>query len=73
MRVPYDILDLSAREADQALGIEESHTADVKAIEISPGKLTRTLAAFSNAEGGSCSLGLTKNLRWEDVGAASLS
>lgn len=61
LSVPYDVLDLSERERDQVLSTEESHTTDLKAIEVTPAKLTRTLAAFSNAEGGDLFIGVDED------------
>ncbi|POX90251.1 ATP-dependent DNA helicase RecG [Mycobacterium kansasii] len=43
------------------LETEESHTADLKAIEIVPAKLTRTLSAFANAEGGELYIGVDED------------
>ncbi len=37
---------------------DESHFCDLKSIDISPGKLTRTITAFSNAEGGELFIGI---------------
>lgn len=43
------------------LGTQEGHFADLKAIEIAPGKLTRSLAAFANADGGELYIGLDED------------
>lgn len=40
------------------LAVEEGHFHDVKAVEIAPSKLTRTLAAFANADGGELLIGI---------------
>lgn len=45
-------------ESRKILETVEGHFADLKAIEVSPGKLTRTLAAFANAEGGELYVGI---------------
>ena len=41
----------------------------MKAREITPGKLTRTLSAFANADGGELYIGIAQNpdktFRWE--------
>jgi ATP-dependent DNA helicase RecG len=48
-------------EANKVLTLEEGHFTDVKAVEIGPAKLTRTLAAFSNAEGGEIYIGIDED------------
>lgn len=53
---------------------EESHTADLKAIEVAPAKLTRSMAAFCNAEGGELYVGVdedrTRGVRsWRGFGS----
>ena len=44
--------NISDSEADHLLQIVEGHFGDVKSIDIRPTKLTKTLSAFANAEGG---------------------
>ena len=49
---------------DQAETIKEqleNHFYDVKAIEIAPAKLTRSLAAFANSAGGEIYIGISEN------------
>ena len=48
---------ISDTEVRKILTIEEGHFVDVKAIEASPGKLTKAIAALSNAEGGELFIG----------------
>jgi hypothetical protein len=43
------------------LAFEEEHFGDLKAREISPSKLTRTLSAFANAEGGDLYIGIDED------------
>lgn len=45
-------------QGKRVLELEESHFSDVKAREIAPAKLTRTLSAFSNASGGELYVGI---------------
>jgi ATP-dependent DNA helicase RecG len=59
--VPFETVDLDNAEIDQVLRTEESHTSDLKAIEIAPSKLTRSLAAFCNAEGGELFIGVDED------------
>ena len=56
-------IKISDKEVNKLLKMEENHFCDLKAIEISPGKLTKTLAAFSNAEGGELFIGIDDNPR----------
>jgi ATP-dependent DNA helicase RecG len=60
-RVPYEIIDVDATVKAMLLATEESHTADLKAQEIAPAKLTRSLAAFGNAEGGELFIGVDED------------
>lgn len=59
MTIP--IVTISDAEAAKILATTEGHFGDVKAKEILPAKLTRTLAAFSNAEGGEAIIGIAEN------------
>lgn len=53
--------ELSPEEGTKILGIIEGHFADIKAIEIKPGKLTHSLSAFANAEGGELFVGIDED------------
>jgi ATP-dependent DNA helicase RecG len=59
--VSYEVVDLADAEADKALRTEEGHTADLKAIEVTPAKLTCSMAGFSNAEGGELFIGIDED------------
>jgi len=52
---------ISADQRDLILRLEEGHFADIKAVEITPAKLTRTISAFANADGGELYLGITED------------
>lgn len=64
---------VSVPEEDVAkvLNINEGHFVDLKSIAVSPGKLTRSLAAFANADGGELYVGIAEGQdghpphRWE--------
>lgn len=56
-----EIVEITDSEVDRILAIEEGHFADVKAIEIGPAKLSRSISAFSNAEGGELYLGIDED------------
>lgn len=51
---------LTAKEIKKLFSINESHFVDFKARAISPGKLTRTIAAFANADGGELYVGIAE-------------
>src|SRR5688572_11256882 len=55
------VVALSSEDAEKVLAVEEGHFADLKAIEIAPSKLTRSLSAFANAEGGELYVGVDEN------------
>ncbi|MGN6187142.1 MAG: ATP-binding protein [Thermoanaerobaculia bacterium] len=48
-------------EYQKILQLQEGHFGDLKAIDITPGKLTRTIAALSNAEGGEVYVGIDED------------
>ena len=56
-----EVVDVDDAAKALVLATEESHTADLKAIEIAPGKLTNTLSAFANAEGGELFIGVDED------------
>jgi ATP-dependent DNA helicase RecG len=45
-------------QSRRVLAAEEGHFLDLKAIDIAPGKLTRTISAFANASGGELYVGI---------------
>src|SRR5258708_3154483 len=59
--MPIPIIDLSQAERDKVLALRESHFCDLKALAIQPAKLTRTISALSNAEGGDVYIGVEEN------------
>ncbi|MEJ1496368.1 MAG: ATP-binding protein [Candidatus Sedimenticola sp. (ex Thyasira tokunagai)] len=56
-----DTLKLTEAEASKLLALQEGHFCDLKAIDIAPGKLSRSIAAFSNAEGGELFIGIDED------------
>lgn len=52
------LTELSKPERDKLLALDEGHFCELKSTAIQPGKLTRTVAAFSNAEGGELYVGI---------------
>ncbi|MBX6107969.1 ATP-dependent DNA helicase RecG [Pseudomonas aeruginosa] len=51
------VTKVSLSDAKKLLSQEESHFNDFKAIEIKPAKLSQTISAFANAEGGDLYIG----------------
>jgi ATP-dependent DNA helicase RecG len=64
--MPIDIKKISRDQMELVLKIEEGHFADLKAIEVAPSKLTRTIAAFANADGGEIYIGVDENAHTGD-------
>ncbi|RCL28413.1 ATP-dependent DNA helicase RecG [Pseudomonas sp. AFG_SD02_1510_Pfu_092] len=52
---------ITGAQARQLLGQHEGHFLDFKAKEIAPAKLTRSISAFANAEGGDIYIGISEN------------
>lgn len=61
--MPVEVKTLSKEQVELVLQIEEGHFSDLKSIDIAPGKLTRTIAAFANADGGELYVGVDEETR----------
>jgi ATP-dependent DNA helicase RecG len=59
-RPAIEITEISGRERDRLLTLDEDHFSDLKAVEIAPSKLTRTVSAFANAAGGDLFVGIAE-------------
>jgi len=59
MSVP--VSEIPADRVKSILARQESHFCDMKAKEIAPSKLTRTISAFANADGGEVYVGIAEN------------
>ena len=57
----FEVVEIDEAGRAQLLAIEESHIADLKARAVSPAKLTKSLSAFANAEGGELFIGIEEN------------
>jgi ATP-dependent DNA helicase RecG len=55
-----ELIEISGSERDRLLTLEEGHFADLKAAEITPKKLARTISAFANASGGDLYVGIAE-------------
>jgi ATP-dependent DNA helicase RecG len=53
-----DTRDLTAFEVEKLLSKEEGHFLDMKAAAIKPARLTKSLSAFANADGGELFVGI---------------
>lgn len=53
-----DLVPITGAERDRLLSLEEGHFTELKAIEIAPKKLGRTVCAFANAGGGDLYIGI---------------
>jgi ATP-dependent DNA helicase RecG len=51
---------ITADQAQKIINTTEGQFADVKAIDISPAKLTKTISAFANADGGELYVGIAE-------------
>lgn len=74
-RVPgaaIETVEVSGPERDRILNLDEDHFCDLKAKDIAPAKLSKTIAGFANAAGGEVFVGIseaeffgTKTRFWE--------
>ncbi len=56
-----EVLNVTAEYVKTTLLLDEGHFLDFKAREVSPGKLTKALSAFANADGGELFVGIDEN------------
>lgn len=57
------LISITDEDANKIINLHESHFSDLKSIDISPAKLTRSISAFSNAEGGELYIGIENDPR----------
>lgn len=55
---PMQVSPLSAADVDKLFGRSEGHFVDFKSTAIQPAKLTRSISAFANADGGELFVGI---------------
>jgi ATP-dependent DNA helicase RecG len=53
--------EIAEPQRNQVVFKDETHFCDLKSIDISPGKLSRTIASFANADGGELFIGIDEN------------
>ncbi|MBD2527568.1 ATP-binding protein [Nostoc sp. FACHB-133] len=58
--MPIKTRNVMYKEYVKILKLQENHFLDLKAIEIKPAKLTQTISAFANADGGEVYLGIAE-------------
>jgi ATP-dependent DNA helicase RecG len=52
---------ITKEQRGKILALDEGHFADLKAIEVAPAKLTESLSAFANADGGELYIGIAED------------
>src|SRR5699024_4826908 len=71
----FDTIKISQEQTERLLELDEGHFLDLKSKRISPSKLTKTMAAFANAEGGELFVGIEDDPRewlgFEDIEKAN--
>jgi ATP-dependent DNA helicase RecG len=69
--MPIPVIWITDKQRDEVLCYTEGHFLDIKAKEIKPGRLTKTISAFANADGGEAYIGIAENVtlpfphKWE--------
>jgi ATP-dependent DNA helicase RecG len=58
--MPIPVTEITDKQLFEVLSVTEGHFSDVKAKEIKPSKLTRTISAFANADGGELYIGISE-------------
>lgn len=53
-------IEITTEERNKLLKVREGHFIELKSIDIQPSKLTRTLSAFANADGGELYIGISE-------------
>jgi ATP-dependent DNA helicase RecG len=59
--MPIQTVAVNVDEVSRILNLEEGHFLDLKAIEVAPAKLSRSIAAFANADGGELYIGVDED------------
>jgi len=60
--MPILINEITDKQLQEVLSYTEGHFLDVKSKEIKPSKLTKTISAFANADGGEIYIGIAENV-----------
>lgn len=59
-----EIIKITDEEVNKILSKDESHFFDIKSKQIKPASLTKTISAFSNADGGELFVGIEDDKTW---------
>ena len=59
--MPIEIIRVTGVQADRILSYLEGHFCDLKSIDVRPARLTTSVAAFANADGGELYIGIDEN------------
>jgi predicted HTH transcriptional regulator len=54
-----ELISITSDQAEYILNLDEGHFLDLKSQDVSPAKLTKTISAFSNADGGELFIGIS--------------
>jgi ATP-dependent DNA helicase RecG len=60
--MPIPVNQLTDKQLLEVLSYTEGHFPDLKAKEIKPSKLTESVSAFANADGGELYIGIAENV-----------
>lgn len=52
------VVQVTANDVSKILDLDEAHFSDLKSVDVAPGKLTKAIAAFANADGGELYIGI---------------
>ena len=61
MNGSVNVSTITTEQRDWILKYEEGQVSEVKAVEIQPGKMSETVSAFANADGGDLWIGVDEN------------
>lgn len=59
MTISIKVEDISRKQAEKIRLLDEGQFSDIKGKEIAPGKMTKHISAFANADGGELYIGIT--------------
>jgi ATP-dependent DNA helicase RecG len=60
--MPIQVNEITDKQLQEVLSYTEGHFLDLKAKEIKPSKLTKSISAFANADGGELYIGIAENV-----------
>lgn len=63
--MPIEVKNISAEQADRIIAYSEGHFCELKSIDARPSRLTTTIAAFANSDGGELYVGINEDSKAE--------